>query len=565
MCGICGVRADAGTGQDTTARVAKALAMMNDRGPDDSGIYAVRSNAGSTTLGMSRLRVRSALDDPIPFQLSDGRKCAFNGEVYREYAGARPSSVSGGSREAAAVTLLGGSPDGMWAAIEVGKSGDLLCNRDPWGIKPLWFTRDGKGGVAQAASRPRLLRDGHTLRFEAIAQFLRYGRVVDGGSFWNGIHEVPRGAHGDLTKREPEQRLPDMVDEARTLMDRGDADCIDRAVRSSLLDSVQECLKTDRQVGLALSGGLDSTILAHHASALKTVSLRTVSVLVEGAEDGLFSLDALPVRYPTTSWTHHTTTVGPSDYLALLERAVHHLQAPTGLSSAPLYMALSDLASKNGITVLMVGEGADEVWSGYRSYLEISPQCRPEDFYANQAREQIVGELLGDEACQQAAAAARENLPDGCGLAAIMAAERDFSLGPLLERTDALTMANSIEARTPFLQGHSWAIASLLSSESHLTRDQTKTALRRAYRAPLPSFQQEIKKPFRAPWNAWLTNELSQSVPRRLKADRDVLEAIGIRYDAVPGIVERAVLGEAAAAQVTLCLLTLGMWGREIL
>lgn len=567
MCGVVALLVRGPDAGDVRQRLDRALSLMAARGPDDAGTYVAtgQSGAAGSGVGMCRLRVRSDPADEVPFHHSGTSTVhAFNGEVYGALGGDSWSPVPGGASEALTLHEPERCPDGMWASVTLGPDGVAHVRRDPWGIKPLWMRADEHETMVASTVSVLADRVRPTVRSEGVAQFLSYGRVADGGSLWHRIRPVPRGARrlSDVTATEPEVVFDQAVHKARRdLVEPDGTSTLDVVVRSAVRDSVAATMESDRPLGLALSGGLDSTIIAHHARELGHDELRTISIRTTGCTDGVVSLADLPLPGSAPGgWVHHARTVRAADYLKLLERSVIELGQPTSLTSTPLYLALADTAAEAGVTVLVVGEGADEVWGGYRSYLEVTEHTSPEDFYLSPRRIELLSGLLPTDELEHARQALRDALPRGRGPRAVMAAERDFSLGPLLERTDAMMMSQSIEARTPFLHGTGWAVAGELPWAAKVGDGQTKRALRSAYRAELPSFADEVKQPFRAPWARWLTDDLALEVTALVGDSPSHLRALGIRPAAALDVVRRGIAGDAAAASLSFSLCSLVLW-----
>nr|MDQ2958641.1 asparagine synthase C-terminal domain-containing protein [Actinomycetota bacterium] len=335
-------------------------------------------------------------------------------------------------------------------------------------------------------------------------------------------------------------------------------------LRAAIAEAVRRTLLSDRPLGLALSGGLDSTIIAHEVQAAGIEDLDTISLTPQGDSDGVRSLDALGLAPGAhQGWRHHHVEFGPSQLLGQLAEAVSIMAAPTAMTSVPLYLAVAQAARQAGIVVLLVGEGADELFGGYRSYLGLEQADTTFDFYHQLARAELVAELVGTEQLDAARQALREALPGHADVRAGVAEfERVHSLQPLLERTDLLTMACSIEARTPFLHGGIVAHADALAWADKYGDGQTKRALRRAYADVLPRFAHEQKTPFRAPWARWCRHELAAPVRQLLLDGIPELAAVGIRPAGVQLICRRLAAGQPEAVQLAFCLTTMVMWLR---
>lgn len=569
MCGVVAIESTANDPQ-LVARLRAALDAMRHRGPDGQGIRV----DGQSGIGMCRLRVRSAHMDDVPFTDTSSENChALNGEIYRTGTPRGWKALTGGLHECQAVMDAPASSDGMWSQLSL-VDGRVEVRRDPWGIKPLW-TRDIEQGVMFASTIDALVAAGGktTVRMEGVAQFLALGQVVDGGSLWSGIKAVTAGSNSasDEGKDGPNnmldylypsvQRDLDEYAESRSFKTLSN---VHATVRDLVGDSVAMTLESDREIGLAVSGGLDSSIIAYHVRELGFSSMKTVSIYTPDQQDGVMDLAALPLPggVPST-WVHHSREVGPQDYLSLLRRSVVALAQPTSLTSVPLYMALSDTAAEAGVTVLIVGEGADEVWGGYRSYLDITPRTTPLGFYTSPRRLKLAETLVGSGPSRSALSALAGSLPRSSGPDAIRKSESRMSLEPLLARTDALTMDNSIEARTPFLHGMSWAIAKGLPWNDLVSDGQTKRILRDAYSSVLPAFRNEVKKPFRAPFATWLQGPLAESTQILLADGSDAFKSVGIDPRSVRQVQLAGVAGDPDAAALTLSLCSLLMWLQE--
>jgi asparagine synthase (glutamine-hydrolysing) len=549
VCGVVGVSVDPRRSGATSAAAlsARGLEVLHHRGPDAAGV----SGDSRSAVGMCHLRVRSRKAVPVPFADRDGAY-AYNGEVYR----ANGTVPADGLAEArVATTTTAGELDGMYAFACRRPDGAIEVGRDPLGIKPL-HVRSGDGCVAVASEPAALARmlGPCTVRPEAVAQFLLFGRVVDRGGWHPEIQPFPPGARmrledgriADLAAPPPPPETPDPA-----------------GLREAVRDAVERVLVADCQVGLAVSGGLDSSIVATELARAGVDDLRTVSVVFPGQarDDGVRELGdlGLPGR-SWRGWTHRWAPFGPAELLDGLPRAVAVLGEPTALTSTTMYARLAALASESEVVVLLLGEGADELFGGYRSYLGLGEERSALAHYLpGPALAGWVERLLGPAAREGAAAALAAALPVGEEPAEVVRRfELEHSLGPLLGRADAILMAASIEGRTPFLHGALPALASAQGWGEMIDGGQTKVGLRRAYAAELPRFERERKQPFRAPLDAWAP-ALGPRLGGALAELGGTLEEAGV---SPPGL---AALGagagaDAAAATVAFRLLTLGIW-----
>ena len=555
MCGISALSLFSGTREAT----AKLLERMNHaqaaRGPDGAGIDA----GDAAGVGMVRLRVRADSDEPEPIPLGEDEVAAYNGEVYW-HDGSIPD---GGKGEVQA--LCNGKVDGMYALAHM--RGDRrtidLC-RDPFGIKPLW-QRQLREGIAAASTIQSLIAGlGPSLpRFDGVQQYLAFGRPIDGGSMLEGIKSVPRGS---------QLRLRDGMCGVRESLDLIPPGCNGdpydpKVLRAALQESIRRVQPSNQRIGLAVSGGLDSTILAHQMAEMGVEDLRTVSVLIDGVEDGVSDLAQLQIPHRAArSWRHSTITVTPQMFAHGFERAAVDLGEPTRLSSVPLYGALADAAQAAGIVVLQVGEGADELFMGYSSYRTLDTQAPdfPFAFMLPPSRHVYLEALYGHgviERCRDTFNSAYPATGTGTALEHLRRIELDHSLEPLLRRADQILMCRSIEGRTPFLHGDVPQLALRGDVERHLFGPRSKPILRAAF----PEIDQLggpwcRKTPFRAPVTEWLQTTLRPWMTRVLDEGTPILCDLGLHPDGILLVQRDAQAGKIPALEMALALMSLVFW-----
>jgi asparagine synthase (glutamine-hydrolysing) len=560
MCGVIGVSLDpAGAGDDAGALAWRGLARLRHRGPDGRGV----SGNAHSAVGMCVLRVRSKPGDPVPF--TDGRDAyAFNGEIYDTGTGA----PDGGLAEAVAAYRCAPSRlDGMYASIRRTPDGGLHVVRDPFGIKPLYL-RHQPGKVLLASELPALEAMGGPLRVRdaAIAQFLLLGRVVDGGTWYEEVEPVRAGERLQIRDGAVSWRTCDPPANAmatETVRGPGLMQETEATVRTAMRRAVERVLLAGRPVGAALSGGLDSTIVAVNLALHGVTGLRTVSVVPEGTGDGIRTLPCL--RLPGTAWQtweHRWTGFGPRQLLDGIGDAVAALGEPTAMTSAPMYAALAREARAAGIVVLLLGEGADELFGGYRSYLRLDSVPSAVEFYVSPEKISLVSALVGKDRCQQALESLRGALPVGGSTADVVRRfERMHSLEPLLRRADCLLMAQGIEGRTPFLHAGLGRLAEALPWQDLVHGGQTKLLLRQSYRQELPSWVvDEPKRPFRAPVDAWLSGPGHARTVGALAAQASLLARVGIAEAGLRALTRVLAVPAPEAAPTAFKLLTLAAW-----
>jgi asparagine synthase (glutamine-hydrolysing) len=553
MCGIAGAVVP-GRPNSSRLRVRRMLDGLAHRGPDGDGIAQV----GAVAIGMRRLRIRSSPDLVVPFALSTGARVAYNGEAYN----ARGEIPSGGPGE---VTALLGSDghavDGMYALAILDDAGQLRLVRDPFGIKPLFLRTEG-AETSFASELPPLVETGSPVEIDitALHELLAFGRTLDGRTLYKGIRDVTPGADllvaQDGSIRVNESRRAELLNSARGPI----------VLRRALREAVAHTLASDRPIGLALSGGLDSSILAFELRALGVSNLSTVSISLPDNCDGLAHLSELTLgRSAIPPWRHSVWRIDEIGYFADLAHAARHIGEPFRMSSVPLYFALGEAAKAEGIRVLLLGEGADEIFGGYESYRRFSPSstARREaisTFYLNATSTGYVSALIGAGPAADLSGrleALIGSLIDGRSpKQALLRTERLLSLEPLLRRADHALMAVGVEGRTPFLHGGLPTLAGLLPDTDLWSHNSTKIALRRAYQNVLPhDLIAGPKRAFRAPVHLWRRGGVS-SLEAIATAGRDLLNTLGVPVEGVAAIRNGCAIGDPAAIPLAVALLS---------
>ena len=559
MCGIAAVSLKKGR-EDLALDLLKTINQhQHMRGPDGQGCV-LDANAG---VGMVRLRVRADQSEAEPIRLTSQLTAAYNGEVYW-HNGQVPS---GGKGEVSALTdPQGEEVDGMYAlACLSHPDGQLTLQRDPLGIKPLWM-RETEIGIL-AASHPEPLYTAAPVDIAPInvQQFLAFGKPLHQQGLVSGVTQLERGHSVTIRSGEVVNKRPPQAKSAPK------SPVTAQQLRRALSESIERTLVSDRPLGLAISGGLDSTILAYELAQRGVEDLKTVSVRVEGSEDGIEDLSALRgFSKVVSTWQHHCVTVTPSDFATGLEAASHILGEPTAMSSVPLYMGLADAAQQQGIVVLLLGEGADELFMGYQSYQSVdftSPDPLV-TFMCSAQKEHYLTRLLGTPQVDALKAQLQRAYPSESTLSALerlREAELDLSLGPLLHRADQILMSRSIEGRTPFLHGEVPYLAMSCPPQANLSSGQGKMLLRQAYPELMAqSGPWQVKRAFRAPVHDWLCGVLRPWATEVLMDSRQALSVLGIRPDGIAAVCRGLKGRDSGAAAIAVPLLSLAFWLNKV-
>ena len=617
MCGICGLGAGRAGRPDLEALAAMSATLVH-RGPDDDGDVV----AGPVALAARRLSIIDLAGGHQPMTGEDGRvHVVQNGEIYN-HAELRAELEAAGHRfrtrcdTEVIVHLFEQYGDGfaerlrgMFAiALWDSRAERLVLARDRFGIKPLFYCEDADGGIAFASELKALMalpEFDRALDLRALESLLAFNSIPGPRTIFDGVRKLQPG---HLLSWEPGRgaavRPYAKVAPAHADELRGDSPAALAAeLRDRLRDSVRAHLVSDVPVGVLLSGGVDSATLAALAAEESGERVRTFSIgFRERSFDELERARLVASRYDTD---HHELIVEP-DVGEVLTRLAEVFDEPLADSSAlPTYL-VAELAARH-VKVALSGEGGDELFAGYHTYVadSIAPwvgrpaaALRPlvERLPSSSARvsfdykakrfarggalpplerhhawKEIFSSDLRAELRATPAPAAfdpldvyRERYDTTAGaepLARLQDVDRSIYLvDDLLVKTDRASMAHSLEVRVPFLDTAVTELALAVPTSRHLRGFQKKRLLRRAVAPLLPRrILHGRKRGFSIPAAAWLRGDL-RAFARDVLAP-DAVRAQGLfRPDAVERLLAEHEAGSADHSRQIWCLMTLGLW-----
>ncbi|HLB19267.1 MAG TPA: asparagine synthase (glutamine-hydrolyzing), partial [Gaiellaceae bacterium] len=368
MCGICGIAST--NGSAVTDRVAAMSATLVHRGPDSFGEFS----DGDIALAARRLSIIDLETGDQPIANEDGTlHVVQNGEIYnyrelrRELERAGHRFRTQGDTEVL-LHLYEQHGDGfaerlrgMFAiAIWDGPRRRLVLARDRFGIKPLYY-RAAERELA-FASELRALPRGE-IDLDALESFLAFNSIPAPLTIFREIRKLPAGHL--LTWEDGRVELTRFARPAPSeeLREDEEAELVEE-LRSRLRDSVRAHLVSDVPVGVLLSGGVDSALLAALAAEETTEPVRTFSIgFEERSFDELADARLVAQRHGTL----HRELVLRPDAAMLLPALADAFDEPFADSSAlPTYL-VSQLAAAD-VKVALSGEGGDELFGGYYTY-----------------------------------------------------------------------------------------------------------------------------------------------------------------------------------------------------
>lgn len=627
MCGILG----SWTNRPLDPLVAdRALSAIRHRGPDDEG----RLVDGNVFLGMRRLAVIDLEGGQQPLKNETG-DCAvvMNGEIYnyRELAEdlrAAGHRLATDSDTEVAVHLyedqgedVARSLRGMFAlAIWDRSRRRLVLARDRFGKKPLFYARTPDGGLVFAselkALRPLLESAGGawSIRPQGIADYLSLGSVPQPETVFEGVAMVPPGQVMTFDGHNVTFRSYWSLDEFRTSRESTGSrirysEALQRT-RELVREAVRIRLRSDVPLGVFLSGGVDSSIIACEAAA--AVGGGNLETFTIGVDDPQFDESDVARRTAEMLGVRHTVLplkITPRDTLLEL---VRHYDQPFSDPSAIPSLAISRLAREH-VTVVLTGDGGDEIFAGYRRHLAAHLAGPLENLPAGLARGMarraaaVLGQMagqrrsrlgfaarwfrgLGMEPSERYLAWTADKLrevdkqaawcgpdvrsteqwldgvrPSGLGALDTQAATdiRVNMLSGLLVKMDMATMAHSLEARSPLLDHKLAEFVVSLPADQRLRGRKLKSLLRDGWRDQLSEeVIQGKKRGFEIPLESWLGGVLREPLMDTL-APASARVRSYLDGSLIDGLLEGRGLSDRNRPTLLYSLLVLELWLRE--
>ena len=574
MCGIVG-----GTG-DQRHWIEAATRSLRHRGPDRWSVHA----AQDVQLGHARLAVidlSESADQPM-FSADGSAAIVFNGEFYN-FQEERERLLQAGqtfrtqSDTEVLLRLYETEGDaclsrlnGMFAfAIWDARAGRLLLARDRLGEKPLYYSRLTDGNLLFASEIKALLLHpaiSRQLDICALDDYLTYLYIPAPRTAFSGISKLLPGERLVWRQRQLSHerywRLPETSSSPR-----GDDETLASEIESLLRQSVRQRLVADVPVGIYLSGGIDSSSIV--ALAADTGSRLKTFTVTFGEEGGRYDERSAARRVARHYGTEHHELCVSGACTDRLPAIVRHFDQPFGNPTALLAYEISRI-TRDHVTVVLGGDGGDEVFGGYPRYRGIRwaaryrrvplpiraatarlatllPESKSGFHTPRRAKEFLTGTMLPWEQmyvewvgyCTSAlkqrlfSKALRDRLSDHQserfvhGLLgshhkpfldrAMRCDLQSFLPENILEYGDKMSMAHGLELRLPMLDPALVGLLSSLPASQKLRGGKPKHLLKLAMASRLPAWVLRRRKiGFNPPMGIWIERELRSKMAEYL-------------------------------------------------
>ena len=373
MCGITGYISE----KISSSELLNSVNVLKHRGPNNQSVWEKKGlGLGHTRLSILDLSEQSNQ----PMHSHSGRfTMVFNGEIYnyKELAQKYQIQLKTSSDSELVIELfekLGeefiSELNGMFAIVIFDiQTQNLHIFRDRIGIKPLFYYFDGQGfafaSEIKALLEYQFIKKGLELNQQTINQFLNLGYIAEPHTFFENIYKFPSGHKAVFHNKElsinPFWELEKEIKE-QTFDDEKQAKIeLERLVK----DSVEKRMLSDVPLGTFLSGGVDSSLITAMAQNLSANSVQTFSIGFKESQFNEAKYAQKVAKHLRTN--HHEFIVSEKEVLGLVEDFFHAYDEPYTDSSGFPTMLVSQLA-KQKVSVILSGDGGDELFHGYGMY-----------------------------------------------------------------------------------------------------------------------------------------------------------------------------------------------------
>lgn len=550
MCGFVGFYSKA---IENKEKVVQEMGdLIRHRGPDSEGNYTDDVIA----MGFRRLSILDLKEGGQPMRSADGNLViTFNGEIYN-YKEIKEELIQKGYQfrtTADTEVLLYGFQEygkeilqklrGMFAFVIWNKETKVLFGaRDHFGIKPFYYAPIGEE-LLFGSEIKSFLRFPHfkkRVNEEALKQYLVFQYPVLNETFFKGVFKLRPGHY--FTYQNGEMKIEKYFQISYDFKNRTLEENIER-VQQHVAESVEYHRHADVEVGAFLSGGVDSSFVVSTAKPQKTFS---VGFENDGFDETVYAKELSE----KLGIANQSRMISKEDFFDAIPAVQYHSDEPhANLSSVPLYY-LSKLAARE-VPVVLSGEGADELFAGYNEYEEPTLQrlyrALPMSLrralynkykdkphfsgktiimkYGQTVEERYIGQakIMSDEQANALLKPPYKSSVKAIDLTAPYYKEvknaddvtkrsyLDMHLWiveDILLKADKMTMAHSLEGRTPLLDIGMWSLAREIPTNQKIKGNQGKYVFRRAAERSIPmDWAKRRKAGFLVPFVEWIKEE----------------------------------------------------------
>ena len=559
MCGFCGFT---GKVENKEQVIENMMEKIIYRGPDSKGTHVDDDIA----LGFRRLSIIDLADGTQPIYNEDETKViVFNGEVYN-YREIREDLVKKGhifrTKTDTEVILHGYEEYGpevlnkfrgmfsiaIWDLV----SKELFIARDFFGIKPMYYTQVGNDLVFGSEikcilTHPNVKKE---LNIHALQNYLSFQYGVPNDTFFENIYCLQPGHY--LKFKDGKLEITRYWKPEFKIDDTWEYDKLVEEIDKTFKDSVEAHKISDVEVGCFLSSGVDSSYVATQFKGQKSFTV--------GFNYNKYNeIDYAKELAEEIGQDHYFKKITDDEFWNIVPTVQYYMDQPHADPSCVALYYVCNIASEH-VKVVLSGEGADELFGGYRIYhepyslryskllprfmwkgiagvLNAIPMNFPGKSYANRASKTLEERFIGNanlfsdkekmkilkntDGMKKPSEITKPFYDDTKGMDDVTRMQYiDINLwmiGDILLKADRMSMANSLELRVPFLDKEVWNLARTIPSKFKVTKDgRTKVAMREAALKNMPEKVAQRKKlGFPVPTREWLKQEKYYNIVRK--------------------------------------------------
>ena len=545
MCGIIGANF-------ISDRFNKSLELLNNRGPDFQNSIKIENKQ----FGHTRLAIIDLDEEANQPMIFDDILLVFNGEIYNYQELIHVEHLECKTKSDSEIIIrlyqkygfdFLNKLNGMFAFCIYDMKKELyFCARDRYGKKPFFYYFKDKKFIFSSSIKSllNLLDYKPNLNKVAVSKYMQYFVSYGEDTFYQDIFKLEASSYMIYEPNKAQELQIKKYYKINTYKAIKDENRALNDIEELLFKSVEYRLNSDVEVASLLSGGIDSSLISALYTKISGKKINTFSVGYDEYKN-YCELDYAQITAKHINSNHNPVVINQKEYINHFEETLDFLEEPHGDSAAIPLNILTKQIHKSGIKTVLSGEGSDELFLGYDNYAKFLKYYEFEKSLSNEQNlflNDIIGALQNNtkESEYLRRIVKKQNLYNSFGeIYTDIQRKRLFKKVPtfksetakqdpvdwmsyidlkiwlgeaLLSKVDRISMGNSLEVRTPFLDFN--LVNYMFSIESSIKVGNTnKYLLKKIASKYIPDvIINRTKKGFNSPFNEWLNKEYKDKV-----------------------------------------------------
>jgi asparagine synthase (glutamine-hydrolysing) len=537
MCGILGTNF-------LTNNFKEALEHLNNRGPDFNSVIKIKDKE----FGHTRLSIIDLDEEANQPMIFDDILLVFNGEIYNYKELIKDESLNCKTSSDSEVLIrlyqkyekdFLNKLNGMFSFCLYDIKKDLyFCARDRYGEKPFfYYFKDNKFIFSSSIQAIiKILQKTPAMNKVALSQYMQYFVSLGENTFYQDIYSLEAATYFTFYNKQINKKKFYKINTYKKIKDESTAL---KGIEKLLINSVKSRLTSDVEVGSLLSGGIDSSLISALYTKISGKRINTFSI----GYDEYKNYCELPYAQITATYinsNHTAVTIGKSDFIDYFEDTLTALEQPHADSAAIPLNILTNKIHQSGIKTVLSGEGSDEIFLGYDNYAKflryyefektlslgqneflntiisaLQNNTKESEYLRRIVKKQTLYNSFGEVFSEiqkkklfNRVPTFKSEKPKKDPVDWMSYIDLKIWLGEaLLSKVDRISMRNSLEVRTPFLDFN--LVDYVFSIDSNIKIGNTnKYLLKRIASKYIPeTIINRTKKGFNSPFNEWIHEE----------------------------------------------------------